>query len=276
MRTGSSPASASSRVGVEGAVRRIRRERSRIVRADDAERQQLPAERWIARLDGLGSGGGTSRSRGRRRSRAARRRARRRSSRRITPPSGSGVERSIPAAASAAWLAQSAWWSKARSATSRPGATRSRSCGGRPAPQRRWSQPPPRIQPGARELRRPRRRCARAPRRPSSPASGRPARAASAAPVDVEMGVGQPGDRDLAGLELDPAGCAGRPASRARSAEPAKATLPSRIPTASTQPKPDAPANVAIRPVTRVSRGMSAPSAGAIGGVAPAVAARAR
>ena len=55
--------------------------------------------------------------------------------RRMTPPAGSGVDRSMPAMASAARLARSAWWSCAHSATGRPGATRSRSAAvGQPPP----------------------------------------------------------------------------------------------------------------------------------------------
>ena len=38
--------------------------------------------------------------------------------------------------------------------------------------------------------------------------------------------------------------------------DPANATRPSRMPTASTQPKPESPARVAIRPVRSMSRGM--------------------
>ena len=75
------------------------------------------------------------------------------SPRRITPPSGSGVDSPTPPAASAAWLASSAWWSCAQSATRRPGAARSRSSAVGQRPRRSGSQPAPSIQASAGGLR---------------------------------------------------------------------------------------------------------------------------
>ncbi len=86
---------------------------------------------------------------------------------------------------------------------------------------------------------------------------------ASAASMDVEMRV-----RPVPGIASSPGSssirwvCGSARDSRS-TAEPANAILPSRIPTASTQPNPEGPANVAIRPVTRVSSGISRSRRGA-------------
>ena len=79
-----------------------------------------------------------------------------------------------------------------------------------------------------------------------------------AAPREVQVRVGEARDRHLVGLERDPLG--ERVGARLEvTSDPAKATRPSRIPTASTQPNPSSPASVAIRPVMSISSGTVRP-----------------
>ena len=189
-----------------------------IVRADDAELEQLATERPIARAGRL-----RRRAAGRGRSTRPPAFSRRTpsgspsSSRRITPPSGSGVDASMPAArergvarpervvverAEGDEPARRDALEGVRGRPARPsGAGPSRRRGSSRAPR---SARPPRGDPLERLLDRRR-------RREVDLLGG------ERGVDDVEVGVGQPGDRDLAGLELDPAGCAGRRGSRARS-----------------------------------------------------------
>ena len=249
-RTGSSPASVELGVDVEGPVRRIRRER-RADRGRPRRRARAAPARStaIARSAVSASGGGT-------RSidqpaRVLEEHARRLAVGVAADDAARGIGRGrgrSPAAASAARLAHERVMVE-------------RAEGDEPA--RRGALEVVRGRPARPSVAGPSRR------RGSSP--GAATRAAAAAAMrssprssviaerqvdllggergagDVEVRVGQPRDGDLARLELDPAGCAGPPASRARPPMPANATLPSRIPIASTQPKPASPAKVAMR-----------------------------
>ena len=113
-------------------------------------RRRARAARWRAgraRRRSIGpSGAGRARSRGSRPDSCRTPVGRPVASRRITPPAGSARRSSTPASTSAAGLATSAWWSWAQSATSRPGAARSRSSAVGHRPRASGSHPPPSIQ----------------------------------------------------------------------------------------------------------------------------------
>ena len=167
--------------------------------------------------------------------------------------------RPTPPAASAAWLASSAWWSCAQSATRRPGAARSRSSAVGQRPRRSASQPAPSIHASAAG-------CAAAAARTRATstsiesASSSWTLAARQRRLDeVQVGVGQARDGRLVRPELDDAR-----ARSGRGLDVADASRPPRrarraIAIASTQPGPSSPARVAIRPrTTRVACGTAA------------------
>ena len=258
-RSGSSPRSSSARyAAIPAPEALLERQRARVVDRDDAEPDEVAAQaRGSSALVALRRGRRRrGRSRAGPRSRGGRRSARRPSSRRMRPPSGSAVSRPMPAAASAARLTQSEWWSWAQIATRRPGTTRLEVVGGRPAPEpvrvpavaldpvavRRAASPAAAIAASAvRERRR--------------PATGRPCRGRCRPRRGGGARRSGPGSRPRRGRART-----GRVNGSARvsrsTAEPAKATRPPVIPTASTQPNPRSPASVAIRPVTRASSGI--------------------
>ena len=177
------------------------------------------------------------------------------SPRRITPPSGSGVDSPTPPAASAAWLASSEWWSCAQSATRRPGAARSRSSAVGQRPRRSGSHPAPSIHASPAG-------CAAAASRTratstsieSASSSWTRARA-SAASTRCRWESVRPGTAASSG----PSSMTRVPGPVAASTSPtlpAATTRPFAMPMASTQPGPSSPARVAIRPrTTRVACG---------------------
>ena len=179
------------------------------------------------------------------------------SARRITPPAGSGVVASSPAVCSAPWLTSRPWWSCAHSATRRPGATRSRSSAVGQRPHRSTSQPNPSSHASG-SVNRPWAAPMSAIPSSSESAAWRSTwRAAIPASARCRCASVRPGIATWSGSSTIRSVSGSARVSRYTS-EPANATRPSRIPIASTHPKPSlaSSARVAIRPVTSASRGI--------------------
>ena len=185
----------------------VRRSPPGIVDRDDAEAQQLERDRHDARPRGRPApiGGMWTVTRRVGRLVAGRPPARRRASRRMSPPAGSGVSRSTPAAVERGTARRAARGGRAPTARSDGRARRSR--GRRPSasgPSGRRPSRGPRATPrGSASAT----WAARTRARPSASvaASVRSTwRVAAAASREVEVRVGETRDRDLVGLERDP------------------------------------------------------------------------
>ena len=174
-----------------------------------------------------------------------------------TPPGGSSVAAVTPPVRERRVAAHSAWWSCAHRAIRRPGRHALEVVGRRPAaPAVRV--PAVALEPGVRVRRARRDGRRRSRRRPSSSVATR---------REVELAGRERRLRRDAGARRS---ARGSPPRRARgrsvrvngsarvsrsTSDPANATRPSRMPMASTQPKPARPPSVAIRPVISASSG---------------------
>ena len=159
--------------------------------------------------------------------------------RRITPPAGSGLSRSTPAVVSAAWLDPAARDGRAPTArTGAPGATVSRSSAVGQRPHRSASQPWPSSQAsGSASARWAAPTSGEPVRQRRGPATDRPGGWPAAAPARWRCASVSPGIATSSGSSsIRSVNGSARVSSS--TSEPANATRPSRIPIASTQPKP--------------------------------------